>query len=233
MTRVLLVARPSRARERFLEELATLGANCEPVATPDELIAATRVGRYCGVLFDVPTMVREKGFDKGLLRELASIFPTVRLKYDAATDTVHALGTDASPTGRDGLSVFVESCRQVAPRAMRRAGRVPAHLPVVLRREADAGPGELAVTLNISRWGCFAVTFASFAEDERVEMEFSDVADCRVRGQVTWVESWGARRELPGVGLAFLEMPDVLASVLMGLGCPAAEEEVASRRKGP
>lgn len=234
MTRVLLVARPGRARDRFLEELDALGASAEVAAGPADLLAATRLGRYSGVLFDVPTLIREKNFDKLLLRDLASVYPSVRLKYDAAADTVHALGTNAAPTGRDGLSVFVEACREVSPRAMRRGGRVPAHLPVVLRRgEPPAGDGEQAVTLNISSWGCFVVTAAPFTEGEPVTATFPDIAGCRVRGRITWVEPWGARRELPGVGLAFLEMPETLATALTELGCAPGHEEVASSWKGP
>jgi hypothetical protein len=235
MMRVLLVARPGRARERFLEELATLGARCDLAGTPVELAAATREGRYCGVLFDVPTLVREKGFDKPLLRDLASIYPSVRLKYDPGTDMVHALGADAAPTGRAGLSAFVEACREVPPRALRRGGRVTVHLPVVLRRPGPPTDrdGDRAVTLNLCAWGCFVVTAATIAKGAPVELELPDVSGCRVPCRVSWIEPWGRRRELPGVGLIFLEVPAPLEAQLRRLGCHPEHEEVASADKGP
>lgn len=234
MTRVLLLARPGRARDRFLEELAGLGVCPEVAATAAELVAAIRRGAFSGVLFDVPTLVREKDFDKLLLRDLALIYPCVRLKYDPDADVVHALGTNAAPTSRDGLSMFVAACREATPRALRRGGRVPAHLPVVLSRAGDSGgANERAVTLNISFWGCFVVTAASFTEGETVEATFPDIGGCRVRARVTWMEPWGARRELPGVGLAFLQIPGPLAEALTALGCGPDHEEVASRCKGP
>ena len=233
--RVLLVARPGQARDRFQEELAALGAQCELAATPDELAAAARDGRYCGVLFDVPTLVREKDFDKRLLHDLASVYPSVRLKYNPATDMVHALGTDAAPVNQNGLSVFVAACREVVPRALRRGSRVTAHLPVVLHRSGPAAAGDdiRAVTFNLCPWGCFVVTADSLAEGDRIELEFPDIAGCRVPCQVSWLEPWGRRRELPGVGLAFLEMPEALAAELERLGCEPDQSPVAPTGKGP
>ena len=233
MLPMVLVARSGRARERILAVLAALGVVCDVAATPGELCEVARGKQYCGVLFDVPTLLREKGFDKHLLRDLALIYPSVKLKYDPDADVVYALGDGAVALGRDGLSVFVEACRQVAPRPLRRGGRISVHLPVVLRRaDATDREDERAITSNISFWGCFVVTPSDFTPGEAVVMEFPDLRGCRVRTRVAWMEPWGLRRELPGVGLSFEEVPAVLAAELERFGCDPQERKVASQGKG-
>ena len=240
---MLLVARSGRARDRFVEELARLGADCQVAETPEELTRAARLCRYHGVLFDVPTIVREKHFDKRALQHLAEIYPSARIKYDPATDTVFALGTEAGPPSRDGLSVFVAACRDFLPRAIRRGERVAAHLPAVLWRTPpplgaggdawdDGSGGERTCTLNISMLGCFLFTTTQWAIGEAAWVVFPDVTEESVRTRVAWHEAWAARRVVPGVGLAFLEPPQALVTELGRLGCVAAEMDIACEGKG-
>jgi|GEM_PF-1677434 len=232
--RMLLVARTGRARDRFVEELGRLGAAYDVAATPGELAECVRCGRFSGVLFDVPTLLREKAFDKRLLHALAEIYPSARLKYDAATDCVHALGAGAGPASRDGLSVFVAACRDFLPRRLRRGARVDVHLPVVLRPALPdgQGEGERTCTLNISFSGCFVFSVGEWAVGDPCRVEFPGVADGRLGARVAWREPWGRRRAIPGIGLAFLEMPRAFAEELGRLGCVADELEVASPAKG-
>ena len=237
---MLLVARRGRARDRFVEELARLGADCQVVETPEELTQAARLCRYNGVLFDVPTIVREKHFDKGALQKLAEIYPSARLKYDATTDAVFALGTDAGPPSRDGLSVFVAACRDFLPRIIRRGERVEAHLPAILWRTrppvgdpGDSGPGcERTCTLNVSLLGCFLFTTAQWAIGAQAWVVFPDVAEEPVPMRVAWHEPWAKRRTAPGVGLAFLETPPALVAELGRLGCVTGEMALACVDKG-
>jgi hypothetical protein len=240
---MLLVAHRGRARDRFVEELTRLGAVSHVAETPDELVRGARLCRYNGVLFDVPTIVREKHFDKRVLQKLAEIYPSARIKYDPGTDAVYALGTDAGPPSPDGLSVFVAACRDFLPRTMRRGERVEAHLPAVLWRRppdsGEAGPGdatgpdsETTCTLNVSYLGCFLFTSASWAIGDEAWVVFPDVTPEPVRTRVAWYEPWARRRAIPGVGLAFLEMPDALFTELGQLGCVPDEMDIACDGKG-
>lgn len=237
---MLLVVRKGRARDRFVEELSRLGAGCDVAETPEALVQAARLRRYNGVLFDVPTLVREKQLDKRLLQHLAEIYPSARLKYDPASDLVYALGTDAGPPSRDGLSVFVAACRDFLPRSLRRGERVEANLPAVLWRCHPSGGshganGEMTCTLNISRQGCFLFTTTSWAVGDAAWVVFPDVLEIPVPTRVVWHEVWARRRAVPGVGLAFLEMPDALSMELGRLGCEPdapAEMDIACAGKG-
>ncbi|WP_156180916.1 PilZ domain-containing protein [Desulfovibrio sp. TomC] len=221
---MLLVVRKGRARDRFVEELSRLGAGCDVADTPEALVQAARRRRYNGVLFDVPTLVREKQLDKRLLQHLAEIYPSARLKYDPVSDLVYALGTDAGPPSRDGLSVFVAACRDFLPRSLRRGERVEANLPAVLRRSPPGdgslgASGEMTCTLNVSYLGCFLFTTALWAVGDAAWVEFPDVLEGAVPARVVWHEAWARRRAVPGVGLAFLEMPEALRAELSRLGC--------------
>jgi hypothetical protein len=227
---LLLVARKGRARDRFLEELARLAADCHVTSTPEELSAATRHTRYSGVLFDVPTILREKSFDPKLLRSLTEVYPSARLRYDAAADAVYALGAGTDTQFRGGLSVFVAACRDFLPRGLRRGERIDANLPVVLwrARPDGSGAGERTCTLNVSYLGCFVVTTASWDVAETAWLEFPDVTPGPLRARVAWHEPWGRRRAVPGIGLAFLERPETLFEELRLLGCEPDDLEVAS-----
>ncbi|MEA4858657.1 MAG: PilZ domain-containing protein [Solidesulfovibrio sp.] len=232
--RMLLVVRDGRARDRFIEELAALGADCDVAGTSEELLAATRHARYNGVLFDVPTLIRTRELDRRLLQSLAEIYPSVRLKHDPATDAIYALGTEAGPGSRDGLSVFVAACRDFLPRGLRRGERVDAHLPAVLwRAPPDGGAGgEKTCTLNISYLGCFVFTASCWSMSEPAWIVFPDVTAEAARVRVAWYEPWGARRAVPGVGLAFLDIPEALYGELKLLGCEPVDFEVARSAKG-
>ena len=240
---MLLVARRGQARDRFIEELSRLGADCRVVETPEELAHAARLCQYNGVLFDVPTIVREKQFDKRVLQKLAEIYPTARIRYDSGTDAVFALGTDAGPPSRDGLSVFVAACRDFLPRTIRRGERVEAHLPAVLWRtppplgvSGDAWDGdscgERTCTLNISMMGCFLFTTSHWVVGEAAWVVFPDVTLEPASVRVAWHEPWAKRRTAPGVGLAFLDIPAALLAELGQLGCVAVEMDIACAGKG-
>ena len=230
---MLLVARRGQARDRIVAELTRLGAACDVAQTPEELLRAARCRRYNGVLFDVPTLVREKHFDKRVLQRLAEIYPSARLKYDPATDTVFALGADAGPPSRDGLSVFTAACRDFLPRRLRRGERVEANLPAVLwRTRPDGGDGgEKTCTINVSYLGCFLFTSAAWEIGQEAWVVFPDVTEAPVRTRVAWHEPWALRRSVPGVGLAFLEMPEALFTELGHLGCEVDEMDIACPAK--
>lgn len=231
--RLLLVAGKGRARDRCLEELGLLGAECDVAANPDELLRATRNAPYSGVLFDVPTVVREKDFDKKLLHALAEVFPSAKIKHDVATDTVCALGTDAGPVSQGGLSVFVAACRDFLPRTLRRGERIDAHLPAVLWRTPPDGSdaGERTCTTNISFLGCFLFTATTWSASETAWVEFPDVSPQPVRARVAWVEPWGRRRAIPGIGLAFLDIPKAFFEEMRRLGCEPVDFDIASSKK--
>lgn len=233
--RMLLVVREGRAKDRFVEELQALGTQCDVASTPEELLTASRHSRYNGVLFDVPTLVRAKEFDRKLLQGLAEVYPSARLKHDPATDAIYALGADAGPGSLDGLSVFVAACRDFLPRSLRRGERIDANLPAVLWRTPPDGSdsGEHTSTVNVSSLGCFLFTVSPWTMSETAWVEFPDVTPGPIRARVAWHEPWGRRRAIPGIGLAFLDIPEAFYEELKRLGCEPVDFEVASQAKGP
>jgi hypothetical protein len=232
--RLLLVAGKGRARDRYIEELALLETECDVASTPGELLRATRNAPYSGVLFDVPTILREKTFDKKFLRSLAEVYPSAKIKHDTATDTVCALGTEAASATEGGLSVFVAACRDFLPRSLRQGERIDAHLPAVLWRTPPDGSnaGERTCTTNISFLGCFLFTTATWTASETAWVEFPDVTPQPIRARVAWFEPWGRRRAIPGIGLAFLDIPEVFFEEMRRLGCQPVDFDIASSPKG-
>lgn len=233
--RMLLVVRDQRTRDRFVAELAALGAACDVAGTSQELLAATRHTRYNGVLFDLPTVVRARDLDRRLLQSLTEIYPSARLRFDPATNAVYTLGADAGPGSSDGLSVFVAACRDFLPRGLRRGERVSAHLPAILWRTApngDGSGGEKSSTVNISCLGCFVFTTAAWTVGDPAWVTFPDVMPDAVPARAAWYEPWGARRCMPGLGLAFQVLPLLLFEEFVRLGCEPVDSLLPRDPKG-
>jgi len=232
--RMLLVAHEGPARDAFIGALAQFSVECDVAATPEDLLVAVRHARYSGVLFDVPTIIREKTFDKRLLHALGEVYPSVRLRYDVTTHVIYTLGAGVGSGVPDGLSVFVAACRDFLPRSLRRGVRVDVRLPVLLWSVPpdDSNAGECSCTINISYLGCFAFSARSWTMGQTLWAVFPDVTSEAVSCRVAWHEPWGFRRVMPGVGLTFLSMPEALHAELGRLGCEPDALDIASAAKG-
>ncbi len=215
---VLLVADEGQARERYLRFLDDFGAKCRVASDPGEVLDNLRQGTFSGIVFDEPTLLREGRYDMALLRDLSERYPAIHVMFDPDTDVLHVLGSRHYPSSQEGLVAFLRECRDFSPLRMRLGQRMDVFLPVLLFRRSDGGrmDPEPAMTLNLSRHGCFVYTVSAWENGEEAWLAFEDVDPQPVRTRVAWRQAWGARR-LPGVGLRFLETNQALAQELARL----------------
>lgn len=220
--RVVLAAAPGIARQAYLEELLRLGAEVEVLDSPKDVLMAVVTHDCQGILFDTPTLIRDKSFDRRALGALESVFPVIRLRYDHQDGRIDGICDQQIFDQGDVLNCFIQAeCGQFHPRTLRGVERRDLSLPVFLCDAAHQAPeaGEKTATINLSMRGCFVFSVAARPQDAQLWLIFADFEDqTPVPVRVSWNCPWGARREVPGVGLEFLSLTLSQTNQLESLG---------------
>jgi hypothetical protein len=170
-------------------------------------------GMYCGILVDLPSIVKAKSEEKIVACSLTGFFPTLRVRL---------MGTMLIPMTMPGaakqensVSDFINrACYNFSARQLRAHHRHVIGISVATRRSDSE---TRAFTLDISWGGAFIVDF----NPERFELGdeltvFFQEPGCEIQAQVCWKQSWGLRHA-PGIGVKFLGLTDCLSEFLLRL----------------
>ncbi len=228
LPRMLLLAEPGPAREAYLRALAGAGARCTVADNLGEMQERLRREPHCGLLVDVPTLIKSSGPEKRLVHGILEHYPVLRLRYDQPSGVIHGLFYGQAETGGDVVADFVAiSATTFAPRSMRGEERENVILNVLIHRSRPEGEegGERAVTVNASIGGCFLYTCGDFAVGDAVWLDFLELADrAPIPARLRWRVEWGKSMVLPGIGVAFesmtrAQMRELSARLGFGGGC--------------
>lgn len=204
--RLLLVVEDGISREDYCRELDVCGVEVVAVENIFPVPEAIADQRFNGLLLDIKAKMKAIRHSRAEVYRLTARFPTALLQHDMHTRTVRIFHPGRGPT--KCLSDFVDKhCRHHHPQKLRSFPRKQAYLPVLLTvSDTEQRPRRL-VTKDISPGGCFLVSFQSWKLGERVRLSF--VEDERLRtilAEVKRMVCWGEGRELPGVGVEFVEL---------------------------
>jgi hypothetical protein len=209
-TTVLLICREGRSRQVYQAELDDTGVS--PVCVP-ALMEFFRRDVYCplnGILVDMPTYMRSSEEEKRLLTELVGLFPALRLKCNESTGEIRTLPFGTAFPGNTSPAVFVQKyCTVFVARKIRTCERSKLHLPALLGRSLPLENlfGARSVTANISRGGCFLVSFAPWLVGDRGWLVLSDLNDTTpISVEVCSIRLWGECNTLPGMGVRFIDL---------------------------
>jgi hypothetical protein len=150
----------------------------------------------CGILLDLPTMMRATPEEKHILRELPESFPFAKFRVSSST-----LITSGIPLER-----FINTCQNFWPRVMRAHPRVVQHLAVRLARESGFTHPEKTITLNISQGGCLLYTAEEWSLGDEVWLHFHEDNSLAL-GSVRSVVPWGRPRQMPSIGIEYRTDP--------------------------
>lgn len=223
---MLLFAEPGPARAAYEDAVSRTGAACAVVGSLREMREKLRGAAYCGLLIDVPTLIKSAGAEKRLAHSILEHYPVLRLRFDPASGVIHGLFYGQSEPKGDVVGDFVALATSTfSPRAMRGEEREDIVLNVLVHRDpsCQSANAERAVTVNASLGGCFIYTCADYAVGEEVGLEIMEVSDrTPIRCRLRWRVEWGKSMSLPGIGVAFEaispEQSQELAA-LLGLSC--------------
>ena len=233
--RVALVACAGPARQAYVEALAELGAEAAVFDSPRGGLEALASRELQGILFDLPTLLRDKSFDKRMLVRLESVIPIMRLRHDPLTGRIDGISCGQAYRAGEALQRFIHGqCGHYPAHALKGAKRVKAVFPVLLGEGEQTREGwERTVTRSVSMRGCFVYTATCREPGTALTLVFSDFSDVTpVPVQVSWCVPWGRRREVPGLGLIYLSLTQGQEAELASLGLQADSSPLARGAQG-
>jgi Tfp pilus assembly protein PilZ len=180
---------------------------------------------YCplnGILVDMPTYIRSSDEDKRLLTDLVGVFPSLRLKCHDVSGEIRTLPFGTAYPGNIAPAFFVQNyCASFAQRRIRTIERSQLNLPALLSATLpmESPSGTKTVTVNISRGGCFLISFDPWNVGDRGWITLPDLQDSApIPVEICWIRLWGKCRSLPGMGVRFIDLSASQKNELHRLG---------------
>jgi len=221
--RVLLFVQDNDVCRRYLELLSALGVKVFVSPSFFRLNEEIHQQTYHGLLLDMPTKMQALKENKTEVYRLAEKFPVAHLQLDRKTDTVRCFHAGWQ-SGRTLDDFILHQCRGRVPQKIRSSARKEMHLPVLVFRHGESKRPERTITRNISVGGCFIISGRRWATGGEIFLRFPELQDNgRIRAEIRSVVPWGLGHEIPGVGVAFLEVSLSQAEQLASLCRSTAE----------
>lgn len=209
-TTLLLICKEGISKNVYCSTINSAGVSVVCVNTLMDFFKKGIYQELCGIMVDMPTYIRSSDEDKRLLTDLVALFPALRLKCHEPTGEIRTLPFGTAHTGKMTFEVFItQFCKTFSSRKIRTCERSQMNLAVTLTAElpSEGLPGLKIVTSNISRGGCFLVSYSPLAIADQGWLVFKDMKDpTPVPFDVRSVRLWGEFRTLPGMGIRFLSL---------------------------
>lgn len=210
---ILVVSVNDDTRAALAASLAPFNVDLVPCSSFLDAENLALKGMYCGILVDLPSIVKAKGEEKIVACSLSGFFPTLR---------VRVMGTMLIPMTMPGAAKQENSvgdfinraCKNFIPRQLRSHHRHAIGISVATRfKDTETR----AFTLNICWGGAFIVDFTPerFSIGDELTIFFQEPC-CEVKATVCWQHSWGLRHA-PGIGVQFHDLNDCISEFLLRL----------------
>lgn len=208
--RTIVVAADPHLRDLYSQQIKGLGVDCDAVASLHDLFETLKENPYNGLLIDLATLVKANPLEKSQCHELLRLFPTLRLRWDEATQQLLCLLYGSRTSEGMSLQVFIDDyCRPFSARRIRKHKRMKLHYNVLLSRDENfsAGQVERSTTLDISLGGCALITGQEWEMEERVWLRFLEFEDqSAVCARVCRWTPWGKEMRIPCIGVCFEDL---------------------------
>lgn len=228
-TAILLICREGKSRQLYQAELDFPGVLLVCVQT---LMQFFRREVYCplnGILVDMPTYLRSSEEEKRLLTDLVGLFPALRLRCHEPTGEIRTLPFGTTYPGNNAPAFFVQKyCAPFVQRRIRTSERSPLNLPALLDRffPVEKASGARSVIANISRGGCFLISFEPWIVGDRGWLTLPALKDnAPIAVEVCWIQLWGESRSLPGMGVRFIDLTGEQKAELSHMGGQSLMQE--------
>lgn len=221
-TTILLICNEGKNRQVYQAEIDTPGVSLVCVQSLNEFFSRDVYCPLNGILVDMPTYIRSSDEEKRLLTDLVGVFPALRLKCHDVSGEIRTLPFGTSYPGNTAPAVFVHNyCTPFVPRKIRTSERSQLNLSALLSASLPAGnfSETKTVTANISRRGCFLISFEPWSVGEQGWLILPDLEDnTPIPVEVCWIRSWGECRSLPGMGVRIIDLTESQKCELNKLG---------------
>jgi|GEM_PF-538643 len=203
----ILLAVTDKARQHvYVDFLGREQATPHIVSSLRELIIQAGKQPYCGILIDMPLMLKTSKTDKGLAEDALNALPSARINIarngtDILVLTINGNKDITAPTASD----FVRYCCGEPPKIVFVRNRVPLHLNALLATASDMSDAIRTACVDFSEGGCFLFTVDStFVPDNTVWIRLIALEDqTPIKGVICWKRDWGTADKMPGIGIRF------------------------------
>jgi hypothetical protein len=229
VTTILLICREGKSRQLYQAGLDSSGVSLVCVHTLMQFFRRDLYRPLSGILVDMPTYMQSSEEEKRLVTDLVELFPALRIKCQESSGTIRTLPFGTAYPANTSPADFVQKyCAPFVPRMIRTGERSPLNMPALLNTAvpADTLSGARSVTADISRGGCFLISFEPWRVGARGWLtlpELNDTAPIPV--EVRWVRLWGECRSLPGMGIRFADLTESQKAELGRLGGKSLMQE--------
>jgi hypothetical protein len=202
---IVLVSKGGAVLEAARKSFADKGIDLIHLTSLSGLFQDLPDVRISGVVVDIRSVVRATEAEKGWLKNMEGIIPHVRVNWHPE-EGIRVLFGDAGSSGEEGLSLFLDNCRNIKPRTPRKYRHKERTLHLLFwPRDATAEEARRAYTLNISGGGLFVCTCDEPAVGSRYWVRLPEVDPRPVEVEVKWTAAWGRSSHVPGFGGKFVD----------------------------
>jgi Tfp pilus assembly protein PilZ len=203
---ILLAVIDNARQSIYVDFLRREQANCLIVPSLRELVIQAAKQPYCGILIDMPVMVKASRMDKNLVEDALTALPSARINIArGGTDIlVLPINGDSTKTTQTA-SDFVRYCCSTLPKLVFIRNRIPLHLNVLLAITSDMFDAMQTASIDFSEGGCFLFTVDStLVPGNTVWIRLIALEDqTPIKGTICWKRDWGTTNKVPGVGIRF------------------------------
>ena len=216
--RILLFVQEGKARQQYLDALAKCGVQVFVTSSfrnlSDEICSQT----FHGLLLDLPTKMKALKENKTYVYHLVEKFPVSHLQIEELKGEIRCYHFNKK-SGGTLLDFINGQCRNFNPRKIREDSRKNIHLHVLVYKHIDDKRPERSATADVSLGGCFIFSSNHYwREDNAVWLRFTEMPDLQpIHAQIRTVVMWGTNRQIPGIGLKFIDLSPTQAEHLADL----------------
>lgn len=221
MIKLLLYVHESAAESIYLDLIASLKVECEVVENFAAFYQRASAAAYAGFLVDIVSSIKASPFDRGAIKELMEVYPSLRLRWDPKSGEVRTLMTGAGVGQKISIAHFVTTyCGAFTSRALRMHPRKNIHCNVVwsVHGQMPDEESRRTVTVDISVGGCFLYSAYSIEVGSVLWLRCVDLVDnAPIQFQVLWLHEWGQSTKMPGWGGKFLHISEAQRAEIAAL----------------
>jgi hypothetical protein len=189
----VVIASDAGIRSVIEASLEPLGLHVKGLSSPGDLMGIVRDVPIGGILLELMTSIQSSPEEKEASNEFARVYPFARFRL---------VGHDVRILGEGNtLEAFAQRCRNFNPRILRRDIRISRNLAVYLSRDPGFEDSEKAVTINVSKGGCFVYTSRDWRIGDYVWLRLPGEEITIVATVCFWC-AWG-QKGTPGIGIRF------------------------------
>jgi hypothetical protein len=215
---IIVVGNPNRFIN-YKDLLAEKNVNFFHVSTLQEAIQSASENPYSGILIDMPLMIKVADSIKPAVDDLLSGLPSATINISAASRTIKILPRGTIASQCSSVDQFLDVCTAFCPKIIFTRKRKQINFNVLFDTTHDFASPEKTACIDISTGGCFIFSVREdIAEGSILWIKLPDTLFAfPVKCKVCWVRKWGMSQSMPGIGVSFVDTPEVLINAIGAL----------------